>query len=207
MNGNRQWCRWFQILWLSKPLQTLVPEPFGPLDVLSERKPLSPPCHRNQLAFGVIGNAAVSTTAAEMGVGVGVGGGVVLQPCFLSLRKHRSLCEGKTSLTPRNRDLVLVGWFLQSGPTAAALTDALITRPFWKKKELKVELDTRRRSRGLGGRGLGLPGRSGGCRGWRDKTSQTSCVVCLLASSSCPSKQDQPCSISRNTCGWKLLNK
>lgn len=134
MNGNRQWCRWFQILWLSKPLQTLVPEPFSPLDVLSERKPLSPPCHRNQLAFGVIGNAAVSTTAAEMGVGVGVGGRVVLQPCFLSLRKHRSLCEGKTSLTLRNRDLVLVGWFLQSGPTAAALTDALITRPFWKKK-------------------------------------------------------------------------
>lgn len=136
MNGNRQWCRWFQILWLSKPLQTLVPEPFGPLDVLSERKPLSLPCHRNQLAFGVIGNAAVSTTAAggEAEMGVGVGGGVVLQPCFLSLRKHRSLCEGKTSLTPRNRDLVLEGWFLQSGPTAPALTDALITRPFWKKR-------------------------------------------------------------------------
>lgn len=52
----------------------------------------------------------------------------------------------KTSLTLRNRDLVLEGWLLQSGPTAAAPTDALITRPLGVG--LKVELDTRCCSRG-----------------------------------------------------------
>lgn len=69
MKGNRQWCRWIQFLWLSKPLQTLVPETSSPLDVQSV--PLSVPCHRNQLAFGVTGTGALGGEM-EMGVGVHV---------------------------------------------------------------------------------------------------------------------------------------
>lgn len=59
----------------------------GLLDVLSEREPLShPPYHRNQLPFGVIRAAAMSTGAAggevEVGVGVGVGCGMMVAAVF-----------------------------------------------------------------------------------------------------------------------------
>lgn len=61
-----------------------MPESFSPLDVLSEREPLSPPCHRNQFAFGVIRTAAMSTGAAggEVEMGVGVGCRVVVAAVF-----------------------------------------------------------------------------------------------------------------------------
>lgn len=164
MNGSRQWCRWFQILWLSKPLQTLVPEPFSPLDMLRERQPLSPPCHRNQFAFGVIRTTAILTGAAVVRWrwGLGLGAGWWLQPCFLSLTKHRSLCEGKISLTPRNRDLVLEGRFLQSGPTTAAMTDVLITRSF-KEKRAEGSAGKQALQWRTWGHFLELPGRDGRC--------------------------------------------
>lgn len=83
------------------------------------------------------------------GLGLGLGVGWWLQPCFLSLTKHRRLCERKTSLTPRNHDLVLEGRLLQSRPTTAAMADALITRSF-EKKVLKAVLETRHCCRRLG---------------------------------------------------------
>lgn len=74
---------------------------------------------------------AVAGGKVEMGVRFGGGG---LQTCFLSLTKHSTLCEGKTSLTLRIRDLVLEGRLPQSRPTIADMTDVLITRGLMYKK-------------------------------------------------------------------------
>lgn len=135
MNGSRQRCRWLGILWLSKPMRT---------------RARSLQCFRCAERAGAFVSAMSQDSVRCLSHhrsggwrwGLGLGVGWWLQPCFLSLTKHRSLCDGRTSLTPRNRDLVLDGRSLLCGPTTAAMTDALITRSFEKKKKKKSVLET-----------------------------------------------------------------
>lgn len=75
MNGSRQWCRWIQILWLSKPLQTRA------RTLRSFRCAVRAAAFVSAMSQEIVA-VIIGATGGEVAMGVGVGCGVVLAAVF-----------------------------------------------------------------------------------------------------------------------------